>query len=356
MIQPVSDDQSIGVLAAGAYVPERKLSSAEIAAATDIPEAVIREKFGIHQKPVPGPDDHTNAMGLFAAQDAVERAGIDPAEIDLVLCTTEEWKEHPLWTAGIKLAHDLGAHRAWAIDVQQRCGTTMAAIEIARAMMLASPGIDTVLIAGGYRNCDYVDFANPRARFLINLSAGGGALLLRRGHPRNRVLGSAVITDGSFSLDVIVPQGGTVDPRFDDPVGTGGRALDVPDPAAMKARLDKKSMANFLAVVDQALARSTELRDGAARTLGRADIDFLNILHMKRSAHRYVLGELGLSEAHSFYLEDFGHLGQQDQPLVCVEAERRGLLRDGQLMVMVAAGIGYAWSASVIRWGPTPSA
>ncbi|NVB43315.1 3-oxoacyl-ACP synthase [Pseudenhygromyxa sp. WMMC2535] len=347
----MSEADWVGIVAAGAYVPAAKLSSADIAEATGIPEAVIREKFGIHQKPLPGPDDHTNAMGLFAARDALERAGIDASEIDLVLCTTEEWKEYPLWTAGIKLAYDLGADRAWAIDVQQRCGTTMAAIEMARAMMLASPGIETVLIAGGYRNCDYVDFSNPRARFLTNLSAGGGALILRRGHAKNRVLGSAVITDGSFSLDVVVPKGGTVDPRFDEPLGTGGRALDVTDPEGMKDRLDKKSMANFLAVVDQALARSPSAGPGSA-ALTRADIDFLNILHMKRSAHRYVLGELGMREDQTFYLEDYGHIGQQDQPLVCVEAERRGLLKDGDLMVMVAAGIGYAWSASVIRWGP----
>nr|WP_280523971.1 3-oxoacyl-ACP synthase [Enhygromyxa salina] len=337
------------MMAAGAYVPASSISSAEIAARTGIPEAVIREKFGIHQKPVPGPEDHTNAMGLWAAQDAVARAGIDPGEIDLVLCTTEEWKEYPLWTAGIKLAHDLGATRAWAIDVQQRCGTTMAAIELARAMILSSPGIETVLIAGGYRNSDFVDLENPRARFLINLSAGGGALILRKNHHRNRVLGTGVITDGSFSLDVIVPSGGTVDPRFDGPIGAGRRALDVPDPEGMRARLDSKSMANFLAVVDQALARSELPGRGP---LTRADVGFVNILHMKRSAHRYVLGELGLREDQSFYLEDYGHIGQQDQPLVCIEAERRGLLRDGDVMVMVAAGIGYAWSASVIAWGP----
>lgn len=342
----MSEQAYVGIVAAGAYVPATKLSAAQIAERTGIPESVIRDKFGISQKPIPGPDDHTNAMAVFAARDALARGGVDPREIDLVLCTTEEWKEYPLWTAGIKLAHELGCTRAWAIDVQMRCATTMAAIELARAMMLSSPGIETVLIAGGYRNCDFVDFDNPRARFLINLSAGGGALILRKQHPHNRVLGTAVITDGSFSLDVIVPAGGTVDPRFDDPIGSGRRALDVPDPEGMKARLDAKSMANFLVVVDQALARSE---------LTRADIDFLNILHMKRSAHDHVLRELGLRDDQSFYLSDYGHIGQQDQPLVCVEAQRRGLLRDGDLMVMVAAGIGYAWSATAVRWGPVVS-
>ena len=333
---------SIGIVSAGRYIPEGFVTSAELAARTGIPEPVIREKFGLRRKPTPGPEDHTGAMGLWAAQDALARGGVDPLEIDLVLCTTEEWKEYPLWTAGIKLAHDLGARRAWALDVQLRCGTTMAAMRVAKAMMLSEPGVRTVLIAGGYRNCDFVDLENPRSRFLTNLSAGGGALILRRGHPRNHLLASAVITDGSFSLDVIVPVGGTVEPLRDD--NRGRHRLDVPDPPGMKARLDKRSMASFLQVIDDALRDSGH---------SRADIDFLNILHMKRSAHDYVLRELGLSQEQSLYLQDYGHIGQQDQPLVITRALEEGLLRDGDLMVMVAAGIGYAWAASVVRWGPS---
>lgn len=331
---------SVGIVAAGAYVPQSVMSAGEIAARTGIPEEIIRTKFGITQKPIPGPDDHTNAMALWAAQDALARGGVDPTEIDVVLCTTEEWKEYPLWTAGIKLAHDLGATRAWAMDVQQRCGTTIAALKLARALLVAEPDVKTVLIAGGYRNSDFVDFANPRARFLINLSAGGGAFLVRRDHPRHRLLSSVLLTDGSFSLDVIVPVGGTV-----EPLSEGNRSrffLDVPDPEGMKARLDRRSMRNFLHVVDEALARSGHTR---------ADVDFLNLLHMKRSAHDFVLRELGLRDDQALYLSDYGHMGQQDQPLLFKLAEDEGRLRDGDLMVMVAAGIGYAWAAAVIQYG-----
>src|SRR3954447_17111007 len=176
----------IGVVAAGAYIPATSISAAEIAARTGIPEDVIVQKFGLRRKPVAGPADHTNAMALWAAQDALAQTDLDPREIDVVLCTTEEWKEYPLWTAGIKLAYDLGARRAWAIDVQMRCGTTIGALKLANSLMLADPSINTVLIAGGYRNGDLVDYANPRSRFMINLSAGGGALLLRKGYSRNR--------------------------------------------------------------------------------------------------------------------------------------------------------------------------
>ncbi|MEM8535809.1 MAG: 3-oxoacyl-ACP synthase [Chloroflexota bacterium] len=336
--------QSIGIAAVGTYTPETYITAAEIASQTDIPEEVIITKFGLIRKPVPGPDDHTNAMALWAAQDALAHSNIASDDIDIVLCTTEEWKEYPLWTAGIKLAHDLGAHRAWAIDVQMRCGTTMAAIKMARALMLAEPDVNTVLITGGYRNGDLVDYTNPRSRFLINLSAGGGALLLQKNYPRNHVLGSSIIVDGSFSLDVIVPAGGTVEPLSPEALAAHRNYLDVPDPDAMKQRLDALSMRQFLNSIDQALAQSGHTRQ---------NINYVNLPHMKRSAHNFVLRELGLREEQNYYLNEFGHMGQQDQAMSIKKGLETGRLKDGDLMVMVAAGIGYAWAASVVRWGAT---
>ncbi len=337
------DAQPIGIVAVGTYVPSTFISAGEIAHRTGIPEDVIVQKFGLERKPVPGPNDHSNAMAVWAAQDALARGGVSADEIDVVLCTTEEWKEYPLWTAGIKLAHDIGARRAWAIDVQMRCGTTIAALQLARGLIAADPSVNTVLIAGGYRNGDLVDYANPRSRFMINLSCGGGALILRRGHPRNRLLGTSLIADGSFSLDVIVPVGGTVEPLTPEALEQGRFRLDVPDPEGMKRRLDPVSMANFLKVADEALAKSGKTR---------ADIGYLNLLHMKRSAHDYVLAELGLREEQSYYLSDLGHVGQQDQMFSIVRGLETGRLRDGDLMLMVAAGIGYAWAAACIQWGP----
>ncbi|MDB4997253.1 MAG: hypothetical protein JWM74_4685 [Myxococcaceae bacterium] len=339
----MTSSPTVGILAAGIYIPETFETAKEIALATDIPEDVIATKFGIVKKPIPGPDDHTNRMALLASQDAVKKANISPDEIDVVLCTTEEWKEYPLWTAGIKLAYDLGATRAWAIDVQMRCATTMAALKLAKALMLTDPDVRTVLVAGGYRNGDFVDYKNPRSRFLTNLSAGGGAILVRRDHPRNQLLGTTVIVDGSFSHDVIIPVGGTVSPLTPDDVAQGRYRFDVPDPEGMKDRLDKRSMQNFLKVVDDALAQSGHTRK---------DIGYLNILHMKRSAHDFVVRELGLTAEQSFYLSDFGHVGQQDQAISICKGLESGRLKDGDLMVMVAAGIGYAWSASVVRRGP----
>ncbi len=332
----------IGIAGIGVYIPSTTITGAEIARRSGLPETVVTEKMGLKRKTVAGPGDHTNQMGIWAAQQAIRQAGVDPAEIDLVICTTEEWKEHFLWVAGIKMAYELGATRAWAIDVGLKCATTMAAIKVAKNMMLADDAINTVLVAGGYRNGDFVNYANPRTRFMYNLAAGGGAFLLKKGDPRNQVLGSAIRVDGAFSEDVITGAGGTLRPLTPELLAAGAHYLDVPDPEGMKQRLDARSMRNFVGVIRDSLAMSGHTQK---------DIAYLAILHMKRSAHDYVLGELGLRPDQTIYLENYGHIGQQDQALSLKLADERGKLNDGDIVVMVGAGIGYAWGASTVRWG-----
>jgi len=337
---------AMGIVSVGVYLPPTVITSAEIAEASGIPEWVIREKFGIHQKHVAGPADHTNQMAIWAAQDCLARCDVPAGEIDVVLCTTEEWKEYLLWTAGIKLAYEIGAARAWAIDVQMRCGTTVAALKMARDMMHADPEINTVLIAGGYRNGDLIDFRNARTSFMFNLAAGGGAMLLRKGWPRNYVLGSHLMTDGSMADHVLVPASGTVRFPDDEARAQGLFYLDLVEPEAMKNRLNAVSMDNWMHCIDEALRKS-----GCTR----ADAGYLNVLHMKRSAHLDMLARLGLEETQSVYLENHGHLGQQDAMLSIVEGQRTGRLKDGDLMVIVAAGIGYEWGACCVHWGePSP--
>lgn len=343
----------VGILGYGLYFPSRRMSAAEISAATEgrWTEEAVREKLGINGKSIPGPEDGTQEMGARAALDALARTGLDPMEIDLILCMGEEWKEFPLTTSAIYIQERIGAHRAWGIDIQQRCNTTVAAVKIAKDMMLGDPEISTVMIVGGYRNGDMIDYRDSAVSFMFDLAAAAGALILRRGLGRNAVLGSHVITDGSLARDVGVWYGGTEHPIETFPEEElaaqrvrGNLSLRVFDPEHMKNRLNEVSMPNWLACIDRALEKS------GGRT--RADIDFLNVLHFKRSMHLDLLKLLGLAPEQSVYLEDYGHAGQVDFMISLHEGLTRGRIKDGDLMVAIAAGIGYVWGAVAVRWGP----
>ena len=72
---------------------------------------------------------------------------------------------------------------------------------------------------------------------------------------------------------------------------------------------------------------------------------------MKKSAHLDMLQRLGLREEQSVYLSDYGHIGQQDAMISIIEGLKQGRLKEGDLMAIVAAGIGYAWGAAIVQWG-----
>ncbi|MBT2657232.1 3-oxoacyl-ACP synthase [Bacillus sp. ISL-18] len=333
---------TIGILSTGIYLPEDYVTGKQIAQMAGIPEHIVEEKMGIKKKYVPGAQDHTCEMGIIAAKRAIAKAGIDPLDIDLVIYIGEEHKEYPLWTAGIKLQQEVGALNAWAFDTALRCGTTVMALKLAKSLMISDQGIQTVLLAGGYRNGDFIDYQNPRTRFMYNLGAGGGAILLKKDQSENLLLETDLMTDGSFSEDVVVVAGGTKTPITKEALEQRLNRLDVLDPEGMKTRLEQKSMANFLKVIKESVRKS------GYRV---SDIAYLAILHMKKSAHEYVLKELGLSPAQSIYLENYGHIGQIDQILSLELALKDGKVKDGDLVVLVSAGIGYAWGATTIKWG-----
>lgn len=332
----------IGIVSTGVYIPSHSISAEEISAASNVPLHVVKDKMGITQKPIPGTNDHTVQMGIWAAQDALKRGQVDPKSIDCVIYIGEEHKEYPLWTAAIKTQEEIGAYHAWGFDIALRCGTTILALKLAKSLMLSDDTIDTVLLAGGYRNSDFIDYTNERTRFMFNLGAGGAAMILKKNHDVNVLLESDLMTDGSFSEDVLVPVGGTKTPLTQELLMSGAYKLDVLDPEGMKKRLEQKSMQNFLKVIRHSLSKSGYTEH---------DISFLAILHMKKSAHNYVLKELGLSEDQSIYLKEYGHIGQMDQIISLQLAEQQGKLKQGDIVVLVSAGIGYAWGATTIKWG-----
>ena len=79
-------------------------------------------------------------------------------------------------------------------------------------------------------------------------------------------------------------------------------------------------------------------------------IDYLALLHMKKSAHDTIVEQMELKPAQSIYLDHYGHFGAPDQVLSLGLAEKRGLLKKGDHVVFASAGIGYMWSAMSMRW------
>ncbi|NOY54456.1 MAG: 3-oxoacyl-ACP synthase [Actinobacteria bacterium] len=329
----------VDLLDVGTWMPQRWMSAAQIGAAAGIDEEVIVERFGLDGKHIAGPDDHVSTMSAGAGAVALQRAGVEPDEVDVVAYFGSMWKDYLVWSASPKIADLVGAHNAWALEMGNvSCGTPVA-LKAVGDMLRGSDDVETVLLVGASRESHLLDYTNRRSRFMFNFGDGAAAAVLstrRRGH---EIVASAVITDGRFADDVAVYAGGSRNPASLETVRERRHCLDVRDPASMKERLDPVSGANFVGVARRACERAG---------ISPADLALLAPLHFKRSLFEWTISELGVPEEKTVYLRRHGHMSGID-PLVGLD-EKRDELEAGDWVLLLSAGTGYTWAATVVRW------
>ncbi len=333
----------VGIMGMGTYIPKTFITAKEIAEKSGIPEAVIDEKFGVSKKPIPGPEDTASYMGIEASKKAIENAGIKPEEIDLVIWNGAQHKDYPCWLASLFVAHELGASNAWGFDMEAMCGSMMAGMQTAKSLMLTNDDVNTVLLVSGYRNGDLINYGETDTSFMFDIGACGAAVVLRKGFKRNVLLESAFKGDGSFSMGCVVPYGGNKSwPMKEE--DAKNMFFHIPgDAKEFKTRLGETTLPNFFAVIRESLQKSGYTQK---------DIDYLAILHFKKSAHLAILEELGIDESKTTYLQEYGHIGQNDQILSIELGLKDGKIKDGDIIVMVGAGLGFVWASSIVKWGP----
>lgn len=333
--------EHVGIAGIGTYLPGGYLSAEDLQRLTTIPANILVEKFGLIGKYVPSDVDTTSFMGIMAAKEAIKDSQIDPSEIDVVIWNGAQHKDYPCWLASTKVAHEIGAKNAWAFDMEAMCGSMIVGLQVARSLMLSEKNVECVLLVSGYRNVDLVNHSYKHTSFMLDIGASGSAVVLKKNLGKNVLLGVSSIVDGSFAEDCVVPVGGTK--RWPvKPHDLENYYFQIPDPEGFKARLNEVTLKNFYYVIDDALRKSN---------LTRKDISYLAILHFKRSAHLEVLKELGLRQDQTTYLEKYGHMGQNDQIFSIKEGILNAKIKDGDIVVLVGAGVGWTWNAAVVRWG-----
>jgi 3-oxoacyl-[acyl-carrier-protein] synthase-3 len=209
-------------------------------------------------------------------------------------------------------------------------------------MMRLDNRLQHVLLVSASRENDLIDLSNLRTRFMFNFGAGAGAAVFQRGLARNVVLESAVRTDGSLAETVVLVPAEEGLRLMPPEMGTLHGRLDVQRADYMAERLGAVSLANFAAVITEAVERSGYALD---------DLRFLGITHMKASFFREILAAVGLTPDQAVYLDHYGHIQSVDQVLALELGLAQGKINDGDLIALAGAGTGYTWSATALRWG-----
>ncbi|HDR7636554.1 TPA: 3-oxoacyl-ACP synthase, partial [Bacillus mycoides] len=262
----------IGIEATGVFFPKDVETAADLSKKTGIPENIIIEKFGLYEKHVADETMHASDLAIAAAKPILLQ--VDPQSIDVVIYFGSPHKDYHVWSSAPKIQHELGLKNAYAFEIMNVSSCFPIALKVAKDMLYSDKSIENILLVGGCKESQIVDYDNPRSRFMFNFADGGSAALVKKGASNGEILGSAIITDGSFHDDVRIPAGGSKQVASYDTVENRQHYIDVIDPISMKERLDPISTPNFDKVIREALRKSG---------FTPKDIKVLLPLHTKRS-------------------------------------------------------------------------
>jgi 3-oxoacyl-[acyl-carrier-protein] synthase-3 len=328
---------NLGIVSYGLYLPSGFETADEIAKKSGLKREAV-QALGIERKFLPSADDQPIPMAAKAAKQAFEKAsGVAPQDIDVVIWTGEEYKDYIAQTASIRLQEEVGCRNAWAFDLIGQGVTSIVGLRMARDLMSGDASVKTVLLAGGTRNVDLIDYANPDTHFLLAASASGGALILRRDHPENHLIETAFCVDAEMADEVYVPAGGTEIPFSEDNLNSALMYFQVSHPEKLNEYL-KKQWAPALGGI-------------AKKVLPDKPPGYLALRHLSTDDRQRVLDALNVNADQSLSLAEWGHHGPNDVIISLDLALKAGAIQEGSQVVMVSGGIGFAYAAALIRWG-----
>ena len=309
------------VLSVAAEVPSARVTTAELAERLGVSEDWIVSRTGIRARPVAAPDERLSDFAARAGLEALNRAGASPADVDLVLVATLT-QDELMPNAAPVVAHEVGAHRAGAIDLGAACTGFLSGLSLGAAQ-IETGRAECVLLIGADFTTRIIDWDDKRTAPLFG--DGAGAV----------VLGPATSELGAIGPIVLGAD------------GSGAPAIQI-------AHSDRKLRMDGPEVYRHAVARMGEATlaavEGAGLTLDEID---LFVYHQANGRILRALAEkLHLpSERVVDCIENLGNSSAATLPLGLVAAEQDGLLVPGARVLLSAFGAGFTWGAGVIEWG-----
>ncbi len=306
-----------GIAAVAAWLPERVIENEELARPLGVDSAWISSRTGIHRRRrVSGEGLVDLAAGAGAR--ALTLAGVDPAELDLLLVATftpDQLQPH----AAPLVASRLGASSAGAVDIGAACTGFLSALSLASAQLEAGRS-SAALVIGAEVLSRVTDYSDRRTAGLF----GDGA-------------GAAVLTPGGPGVV------GPIALRSD-----GSRAeLIQADHDERLLRMDGR--ATFRAAVAAMSATTQQVVSDAGLALEEID---LFVYHQANSRIISAVGErLELPEDRVIdCLAEYGNTSAASIPIALSEAASTGLLRRGSRVLLSAFGAGLTWGAGIVEW------
>lgn len=327
----INSPQSM-IVGTGAYAPEKLLTNKDLENIVDTTNDWIVTRTGMKVRHVAEEGELTSDISTKAAQKALDRAGLGPKDVDVIILATITGDVGFPSTACF-IQQKLGAVNAAAMDISAACSGFIYGLELGDALIAAGKA-ETVLVIGAETLSKITDYTDRATCVLFG--DGAGAAVLRPAEGERGILGTYTKSDGRLHHLLHMPGMGTKYP---------------PSIESIEQRL------NFIKMAGREVFKHavTAMGDAAEKIIESTGIKSENIdLLIPHQANRRIIDatakRIKLSPDRVYTnIEEYGNTSAASIPIALAEAVENGTLKLGNIVVMVAFGAGFTWGSAAIR-------
>jgi 3-oxoacyl-[acyl-carrier-protein] synthase-3 len=320
----------------GMAVPDQVVTNDDLAKRVDTNDKWIRDRTGIRERRIARDREFPSTLAVKAAIRALNVANLKPTDIDLIICATST-PEYLFPATACLIQDQLGATHAGAFDLSAACTGFIYAANMA-AQSIRSGSIRSALVIGAETLSRFVDWKDRNTCILFG--DGAGAFVLQGSDLPGGVLSAVMHSDGSGSDLLSVPAGGAHNPATASTIREGKHFI----------HMDGREVFRF-----------------ATRVMGRAAREAMDLAGLKPNDVQWIIphqANLRIIETAAKYLklplerfvinvDRYGNTSTASIPIATVEAMEKGLLKNGDKIVLVGFGAGLTWGALTAEWtGP----
>lgn len=323
----------VEIASTGRFLPDNLVTNDDLAKRMDTSDEWIRTRTGISERRIAPDGMNASDMGASAARRAMEAAGIEPGEVDIIILSTAT-PDRLLPSTACDTQALLGCDNAVAFDIQAACTGHIYAMSMAEGYIAAGRG-DTALVIAAEKMSAIIDWDDRKTAVLFG--DGAGAVVVRRANGSGRgIISSHLRSDGKLANLLYRPGGGAVDPISQSMLDEGRHLMQM----------------NGREVFKHAVRSMAEACDRALQAAGMTfeDIDLLvphqaNIRIIEATA-KYAKIPMDRVFVN---VNRYGNMSSATIPIALDEALEQGLIGPGSHVMTVAFGAGLTWGAMTLR-------
>jgi 3-oxoacyl-[acyl-carrier-protein] synthase III len=321
------------ILGTGHSYPEGILTNAELEKMVETSDDWITTRTGIKQRRKAAPGEYTSQFAVRAARQSIERAGLQPEDIDLILCATVT-PDQILPSTGCIIQAELGANKAAAMDVVAACSGFLYGLTLADAMIRTGQS-KYALVIGAEILTQYVDYTDRQTCVLFG--DGAGAAVLGATEGERGILAARIRSDGRYLEQLFSPGGGTRRPPSAETIAAGDHFFKMRGNELFKVAV--RSMTEV----------SREVLEASGMTA--ADVKLFIPHQANQRITDAVANKLDVdSERVYSNIASHGNTSSASIPIGLDECVEAGRINEGDLILLASFGGGVTWGGVLLRW------